>query len=400
MSWSNPPRGGSGVKARAFRLLAFLLMFLGQAAFAAESGVDSDIDVWLVTYGPGNASWERFGHNAIWLRSASDGLDHLFNFGFFDFEQEAFYRRFLTGKLLYFSAAQPAEREFSYYVGVDRSIRAQRLDLGQHQALELADYLLNEVREENRDYLYDYYTNNCSTRVRDALDLATGGALRATFTRQAAEQNFRDHTRRLSEPDYWLYLGLELSLGSRIDAPISRWDEFFIPSELADALEEFRLPAAQGGGPLVVEEVMLYRSDREQPPAVTAAWWLRYLALGLLAVAAGWLAVRWIPGVAPGPLVKTWLVVSGLAGCALVFFWFFTDHLAAGRNANLLLLNPLFLVLAAGSNKPLTAWAVTGSTLVALLMALVPGGQYLSDTVAVFAPLNLACATALLKNRR
>ena len=69
--------------------------------------------IWLVTYGPGEIYWQSFGHNAIWIRDPELGLDHVFNFGFFDFDQDNFFRRFLQGKMLYFSAAQPAEREFS-----------------------------------------------------------------------------------------------------------------------------------------------------------------------------------------------------------------------------------------------------------------------------------------------
>jgi len=135
----------------------------------------ANTEVWLVTYGPGEIYWQRFGHNAIWIRDEGLGLDHVFNFGFFDFEQESFLWHFLQGRLLYFSAAQPAQSEFSQYINENRSIRAQRLALTSGQALELADYLVREVQPENRDYLYDYYLNNCSTRVRDALDLALAG---------------------------------------------------------------------------------------------------------------------------------------------------------------------------------------------------------------------------------
>jgi hypothetical protein len=50
-------------------------------------------EVWLVTYGPGEIYWQRFGHNGIWIRDEGLGLDHVFNFGFFDFEQEGFTRQ-------------------------------------------------------------------------------------------------------------------------------------------------------------------------------------------------------------------------------------------------------------------------------------------------------------------
>ncbi len=86
-------------------------------------------EAWLVTFGPGELYFERFGHNAIWLREPAAGLDHTFNFGYFDFEQEDFFLRFMRGRMLYFSIAQPANREFAYYRQENRSIRAQKLNL-------------------------------------------------------------------------------------------------------------------------------------------------------------------------------------------------------------------------------------------------------------------------------
>ena len=82
-------------------------------------------EAWLVTFGPGEIYWERFGHNAIWLREPAAGIDHTFNFGFFDFEQKDFFLHFLRGRMLYFSVAQAAGREFEFYQQENRTIRVQ-----------------------------------------------------------------------------------------------------------------------------------------------------------------------------------------------------------------------------------------------------------------------------------
>ena len=123
-------RGPVRNRARRFFLCCLLAMgcSLPAAAFAAEEQPESD--VWLVTYGPGEIYWQRFGHNAIWIRDPQRGLDHVFNFGFFDFAQQDFMLRFLRGRMLYFSAAQPARDEFAAYMDENRSIRAQRRGAG------------------------------------------------------------------------------------------------------------------------------------------------------------------------------------------------------------------------------------------------------------------------------
>jgi hypothetical protein len=358
-------------------------------------------EIWLLTYGPGEIYWQRFGHNAIWVRDTDLGLDHVFNFGFFDFKQDKFFLRFLQGRLLYFSAGQPAQREFSSYIDENRSIRAQRLRIAPEQSLQLVEYLLNKVQPENREYLYDYYYNNCSTRVRDALDLALEGALASKLRPVSGEQHLRDHTRRLTAGDFWFYLGLEIALGAKIDQPISRWDELFIPSVLAASLVDMELATADGMQPLIIEDVMLYQSSLDAPAQKPVSWWPRYLlmSMGLLAIA--WLACRlpWL--FTPMLWVQTWLVISGVVGATILFFWFFTDHSAATQNLNLLIFNPLWwLVLYCNKNR-FAGPVLLFVSLLALLMVLFPPHQYTLDVLAAFLPLNIAAGMYLtFRNRR
>ena len=106
------------------RFVASLLLVLGIFAVPSGGRADAKLDIpdasslpeaWLVTYDPGDIYWQRFGHNAIWLRDPERGLDHAFNFGFFDFGQEDFLQRFVAGRRLYSSAAQTAARVCSQY---------------------------------------------------------------------------------------------------------------------------------------------------------------------------------------------------------------------------------------------------------------------------------------------
>lgn len=380
-------------------LLYLSVMVTWSSAFAADEPAPST-EVWLVTYGPGEIYWQRFGHNAIWIRDPGRGLDHVFTFGFFDFEQENFLLRFLQGRLLYFSAAQPAQREFSNYINENRSIRAQRLKLPPGQSLRLVDYLVDEVQPENRDYLYDYYTNNCSTRVRDALDLALGGALASSFRPVTGEQSWRDHTRRLTAGNFWLYLGLEIVLGAKIDQPVSLWDEFFIPSELAASLASMEYPGMGGLRSLVLEDVMLYQSSLQPPPLVPESRWPRYLLLSMGLLAIAWLACRLFSVLNPVLLVRGWLLLSGLVGVVLLFFWFFTDHVAAGQNLNLLVFNPLWWVVLYWIRHKAAGPVLLLASMLALSMALLPPQQYTLDVLAAFLPLHIVSGMSLLFRNR
>ena len=381
--------------------LALTLMSCWPHAAEATASEDRTAEVWLVTYGPGEIYWQRFGHNAIWIRDPRRGLDHTFNFGFFDFAQENFMLRFLRGRMLYFSAARPATEEFAEYIDDNRSIRVQRLALSSAQTEQLTAHLLNETRPENRDYRYDYYLNNCSTRVRDVLDQALGGQLADRSGRQPALQSWRDHTRRLTSMDFWLYLGLEIVLGEAVDQPISRWDEMFIPERLAEAEANLDVDSAEGPIALVQEDASLFESTARQPPSTPRAWWPRYLlaSIGLLVVL-GALSRLAGSGLARA-LARGWFAVSGLAGLAILFFWFGTDHSVARFNLNLLVFNPLWLWPAVSRDAGrFLLPVVAGCSLLALGLPLLPPHQYTLDVLAAFLPLNLAAAAVVGRTRR
>lgn len=343
---------------------------------------------YLVTYGPGSVYWERFGHNAIWLEEPLIGLNHSFNFGFFDFNQESFLLRFLRGQMLYFAAALPAQREQRWYQEQQRSVRVQRLNLAPEQYLALRQHLLTHVQPENRDYPYDYYRDNCSTRLRDALDLALEGEISRYFSERTATATLRAHTRRSTVMDYWYYLGLEVFLGVPVDRPISRWEEMFLPAVLADALTEIEL---EGKGDLVLEDVIQATGAVALPPERTPLTWPRYLLAGFLA--AMMLAVMWplmraklFPEVLLQGFLLSLLLMAGTVGVLLFLLAAFTDHSVASPNLNLLVFNPLLvMVLWVGPRRVLLPVLLAGLG-VAIVLGTLGIWQYNLDVLALFGP--------------
>lgn len=385
-------------------LLCVVLLAWSPAGSATEvAGVPevpaNGTEAWLVTFGPGHLYWERFGHNAIWLREPAAGLDHTFNFGYFDFRQDDFILNFVRGKMLYFSIAQAASREFEFYRQENRSIRVQKLDLTSSQYRQLRDYLLNEIKPENRDYRYDYYLNNCSTRVRDALDMALDGALSARTDTVTAELNFRDQTRRLTQMQFWYYLGLELALGSLVDRSVTRWDEMFIPMVIADEIAAMSLAANDAGNPLISVDTMLFTSAAPLPPQTPTAVWYRYLFLGLLITGLAWLSGKFMPPVWLDALSQAWVLICATNGLILAAMWLFTDHEVARANANLLLFNPLVILGLVPVLRRLGAVVMAGGVAVAYILLLLPEHQYNLDVLVLLTPINLAVAGFLLSKR-
>ena len=327
-------------------LLALLLLAMLPAVHAGVADAPgADLEVSLVTYGPGEIYWERFGHDAIELRDRVSGEAVNFNYGIFDFNEKNFLLNFARGRMHYRMDAEPSDDEVSYYVGTGRSVTRQRLALSADQAADLRDNLLWNLRPANAGYNYDYFDDNCTTRVRDALDKVLGGALKEQLVARPGGMTFRQQTDRLMSAQPWLMLLLDLGLGPYADQPLDAWRESFLPGVLQEQVRQVRIatPGAETKA-LVQSEKLLAPNRLDTPPASPPD--LR-LPLGLAGLVLGVLIVLCRRGWSTGyALLGTlYLVAAGLVGVLLLGLWTLTSHHAAWANANLLLFNPLAFLL-------------------------------------------------------
>jgi hypothetical protein len=309
-----------------------------------------DLTIYALTFGPHEHPFFKFGHNAI-LVQPKNGEGLVYNFGTFAFDSPALIPKFLRGKFKYWLSVSGVEDTMESYAAANRSILAQELDLTAAQKWGLWQALRENARPENREYLYDYFYDNCSTRVRDAIDRATGGRVRVAG-QSPASMTFRAHSLR-STADFWPeYVGLYLGLGRATDVPINRWQEAFLPERLAALLRSVRVPDGAGEKPLVKSEKIIYQSTRPAKPAAPPSWGIYFLGIGTLVGGALFLLGRLGRRLAGARVllgISTSVLgfVLGLIGLILVCLWFFTDHKAAHANANILQLAPWSLVLTA-----------------------------------------------------
>jgi hypothetical protein len=351
---------------------------------------------WLMTYGTAERIEEQFGHNAIWIRDTERGIDSVYNFGFFDFDKPGFYREYVFGEMIYFALARSPADELAYYRWRDRSVRAQRLALSPAVVRRLAEWLEARVQPETREFRYDYYFNNCSNRVRDALDFALDGALSARTRAMPAQLDFRQHTRRLIQDAPLLYTGIHAGLGRMADQPRTRWEEMFLPEVVAETVSNMVIEGPDGSPvPLVASDRVLYPSTRPDPPAEPGSTWPAFALAGLLTAGLVLLPASFFgrSRFAAALGARGWILFSGLSGLVLLFLWVATEHEAAWRNENLLLLNPLNLLLlrfAGGRSERAAAVCVVGSLVAALLLKLLPGAQWNYDLLLWLVPAQLA----------
>ena len=411
-------------------LIAFLLIALASfhaladdampdvapATTATDTGGADIPDISLLTFGPGETYWERFGHNAILVHDRQG--DFAYNYGVFDFSEKNFFLNFARGHMSYRISADPVYLDLRFYNREGRWIVSQHLDLTPTQRVQLRDFLLWNSQPEHTRYEYDYFASNCSTRVRDALDHVLGGAIRAQLEKQPTSTTYRSEALRLISPDRWLMLAMDIALGPTADRPLNLQQQSFVPMVFKDAIRSVQIADADGRLHALVDKERQIVPGR-LPEAPVAAPDLRrpcfLLGLGLAAV----LLRLTRQGAGRGTRSTGALLVAGLTllcgfgGVILALLWAATDHWAGWHNENLLLFNPLCLLLLPaiwrlnrdrepGARSLLWAKLVAGGATLALLPHLVPALPWQNNLqwIALLLPAHIVIAFVFWQQNR
>jgi len=384
---------------------------------SSGSSRGDDMVIKLVTIDPGDDLTSWWGHTAIIVEDNKFNVSRFYNYGLFSFEQENFVKNFTMGRLIFWVGAWNTSDALAHYVSLNREIRFQILDLSPVKRVEIATFLATNIRPENREYLYDHYRDNCSTRVRDIFDQLFDGQ----FYRQtqiASTMTFREHTRRHTDRHFIVDWILMFLMNNTIDQEIRRWDDMFLPEELERNIADFTYKDESGNTRKLVKKNYTFfnAKDRDPLPEGAPAHWPIGLIIGIVS---GILAIlgaigykkriKYLPQLYGVYHIFIGLIY-GIPGTVLLFMSFFTDHIVTYQNENLLLANPftfLFTLFGVGIilNKPFSLkWLPTlwyfllGLNVILLILKIFSffdQQNWLSITLIL--PLNLAMVYCWMK---
>ncbi|MCI0434831.1 MAG: DUF4105 domain-containing protein [Gemmatimonadetes bacterium] len=376
---------------------------------AAERG--AQLRVWLMTIGQGDQIWERFGHNAIRVLDETTGIDAAWNYGVFDAYEPGYVGRLVRGTMMYWLEPWDTRALIDAYIRRNRSVWMQELNLTPAQRADLDEFLMWNGRDENRFYRYDYYRDNCSTRVRDAIDRVLGGQLATALQARTDRPTYRDHTQRLLADRLPEWTGTLIAMGPRADRPLDTWEEAFLPVQLMEEIATVEVRGPDGTPvPLVASSTILFEADRAPEwaaPPERATW---YLAAGLVAAA---LMVAFAVAMKQSrsarlafhALAFSWALLAGVLGTFIVFLWGFTDHTFTANNENVLQASPLSLALAVlipfgarlRARATRLAFAIAALSLLGFVLQILPGlDQPNGEIIALTLPVHAGLAIGLM----
>ena len=333
-------------------LIIFLLILTCAFIFAQQLPANGDdLVLKIAVIGPGDELYFWWGHIALIIENASTGQSYFFDYGLFSFDNENFFYNFAMGRLLYSCGVSYSESNLDNYKRTNRDITIYTLDLPAEAKIKASNFAMINVLPENRDYFYHHFRDNCSTRIRDIIDLALDGQFFNQFGQQRSRFTLREHVRRhtwFSPAVDWF---LNFLMGQVIDTPITVWDDMFLPSEVGKHIEDFYYTDTNGQRRKLVSSVEKMAVSHGRPAVLDTPrkQWPYQLTLGLALSAIFcfffFLQSRNIKAgkILSGLSMSLCGLVFGISGLLLYFMALFTNHDYTYQNANMIYCTPLLL---------------------------------------------------------
>lgn len=316
------------------RLVCFLIVLLSTQCLlsSAQLKMSTYSEVSLLTIGPGDQLNDAFGHSGIRIKDPMFNLDIVFDYGRYDFSAEGFYINFVKGKLDYEIGWTNFERFISYYSAQKRRVTSQVIELDLDEKQKLFELLQQKIQPQNKTYPYDFFYNNCATKIKDDIIEVSKNPLILVQPEGFSLMTFRELIRTHVPSNSWGGFGIDLALGSVIDQQASLEEHLFLPSYLNLILGLSKFEVSDKN---VVKETRVLSSL--QNPYPNNFWSSPLFVFGILSIISLILTVlNYKSGRRSKILDLLIFFTTGFVGLILTLLWFGTDHTATAYNYNML----------------------------------------------------------------
>ncbi len=296
----------------------------------------------VLTMGPGTNLNDSFGHSAFRISDTNQNIDVVYNYGVYNFDTPNFYLKFVKGQLMYQLDRTDFSLFYQHYSDQDRWIKEQVLNLTIIEKQEIFDFLQKNYLPENRKYIYDFFFENCATRIRDVLAGVLKNKLVFDKNFVSKTHTFRQLIQKNVHWNSWGSFGMDLAIGAVVDRNASSWEHQFLPEYIFKALEKGQIKRGLGATDLVKKTSILNKKtakEKSETLLMSPFFIISLLAFIILGVTfkdyQNNSRSRWMDG--------GLYALTGIIGVFLLLLWFATDHFATQNNYNLLWAVPLSL---------------------------------------------------------
>ena len=322
-----------------FSIICFLLLIYSPGIFSRPG---EDTEVFLLTCGPGTETYSIYGHSALRIVIPENNIDNVYNWGVFDFSTPNFAWKFAKGRLDYMLGVESLKNFLKIYEFEQRIVYSQKINLYADETDRLIDLINENVKPENLKYRYDFFYDDCSTRIRDLLEKSIGKTLLYPPAETGEIPTFREMVGKYQNPYAWLNTGIDLIMGSPGDKKASFRDRMFLPIDLQKGLSESVINRDGRMIPLLQNPVIILDfkpADVSQNFFKTPVFVFTLLLILIIILSASLKNAK-INTRVDIIIYSLFSILSIL----MIFFNFFTDHQQMKWNLNIIWLNPVIPV--------------------------------------------------------
>lgn len=322
--------------------IVILFLLISSSVFG-QLKLSDKAEISVLTLGPWQGQvYTAFGHSAFRVNDPANGIDLAYNYGVFNFDRPNFYLNFAKGHNYYMLGVADYKRFEYSYVYFDRYIHEQKLNLTSKQKQRLFDYLEWNAQPENAEYLYDYFYDNCATKIPAVMLKVFGDTIRFDSSHINTDYTIRELTDLYLTHQPWGDLGIDICLGLPMDKKATPYEYMFLPDYVEAGFANARIEKNGVAEPLVKERKVLYESQHNTPPNTLIHPLLVFAVVFVIVAVISYRDMK-------RRKITQWLdiflfTLVGFVGLLLLSLWLFTDHKAAARNMNLLWALPTHVI--------------------------------------------------------
>ncbi|GAB4241046.1 MAG: DUF4105 domain-containing protein [Ekhidna sp.] len=325
------------------RFILLALLISNTSFLQAQFRLSEKAEIAVITIGPYQGEvWSAFGHSGIRIVDPEMGLDWFYNYGLYDFEQENFFLNFAKGLLKYKVGVNKYDRVFRFYISQERYIKEQYLNLTLEEKQRFFEFLQQNVRPENAEYLYNYVYDNCATKIRDVCNVLYPNRITYDLSYTTEGKTIRDLMEDYLDYQPWGDLGIDIGLGMQIDREATAEEYMFLPEYIYLGFEKASIARDSTSVPLIKRSVLAYSPPTQE---YTNRLMTPLNVFIILFFIVGLITHRNLKYGKQSKWLDYFLFsLVGFTGWWVVFLWFGTEHLSKW-NLNILWALPFHLPL-------------------------------------------------------
>ena len=323
------------------KVLLLFFFFLSSFSFSNEQD-DDRYSISILTISPGKDLADAFGHSGIRVIDRELNYDAVFNFGIYDFQAPNFYSNFVKGRPIYSLGINNYNRFINNYKNQNRGVVEHKILISNNKKDNVIQLLFENSKPENKFYIYDYFNDNCSTKVADLLienfnDEFNNPKINLS---KKSKDSYRSLIYQMIPKNSWGSLGIDICLGSIIDQDINYRQTFFLPLKFGKFLDTLELE-----NPQIIESELVFESPeitKESGLNLTSPMFVLFI-ISLLIIL---ITFRDFQNNKQTKVLDVLLIsITTIIGLLICYLWFFSDHTAASQNYNILWASPLNILL-------------------------------------------------------